>query len=328
MSEEVLKKKQIVKKQHYIPQFYLKQFEDKNCLIQRLDIKANKIIKPKSKKGICFDKFFYALETGIEDEVSQLVEEWLGSLEKHLSKRIPEIIDSLFSNDAVPDEDKYDVAMLMAMLYLRGPVFRRKLNEMRLSGIKQLFQMFSKLPRDKVENYFKNRYEISLTKGELNKLLNGEVDDLKFNNLLHLEMMNELRGFSNMLFGQEWLVYRNKSSYPFVTSDNPLSPERLERKNFYTGAFMDYTYHFALSPKIHIVSKMPRFVEGKKLHRKTLTEKDNDIVLRLNLYVADTCRQFVYASEISPLEDILHIITRYKEMIRDNQQAKLNNIKT
>lgn len=320
MSEEVLKKKQVVKKQHYIPQFYLKQFEDKNRLIQRLDIKANKIIKPKSKKGICFDKFFYALETGVEDEVSQLVEEWLGSLEKHLSKRLPGIIESLFCNDAVPDEDKYDIAMLMAMLYLRGPVFRRKLNEMRLSGIKQLFQMFSKIPRDKVENYFKNRYEISLTKGELNKLLNGEVDDLKFNNLLHLEMMNELRGFSNMLFGQEWLVFRNQSSYPFVTSDNPLSPERLERKNFYTGAFMDYTYHFALSPKIHIVSKMPRFVEGKKLHRKTLTEKDDDLVLRLNLYVADTCRQFVYASKRSALEDISDIITRYKEIIRLKQE--------
>lgn len=173
MSEEVLKKKQIIEKQHYIPQFYLKQFEDKNHLIQRLDIKANVIIKPKGKKGICFDKFFYALETGVEDEVSQLVEEWLGSLEKHLSKRLPEIIDSLFCNDAVPDEDKYDVAMLMAMLYLRGPVFRRKLNEMRLSGIKQLLQMFSKIPKDKVEDYFKNRYEVSLTKAELNKLLNG-----------------------------------------------------------------------------------------------------------------------------------------------------------
>jgi len=320
MSDELLKKKQIVVEQHYIPQFYLKQFEDSNHLIQRLDVKANKIMEPKGKKGICFDKFFYALETGVEDEVSQVVEKWLGNLEKHLSKKLPEITDSLSSNEAVSDDDKYDIAMMMAMLYLRGPVFRNSINKMRLSGLKQLMQIFSKIPKDKVEDYFKNRYEISLTKSELNKLLNGEVDDLKFNNLLHLEMMNELRGFSNMLFGQEWLVYRNKSRYPFVTSDNPLSPERLERKNFYTGAFMDYTYHFALSPKIHIVSKMPRFIEGKKLHRKTLTETDNDLVLRLNLYVADTCRQFVYASKRSALEDISNIITRYKEIIRLKQE--------
>ena len=89
MSDELLKKKQIVVEQHYIPQFYLKQFEDSNHLIQRLDVKANKIMEPKGKKGICFDKFFYALETGVEDEVSQVVEKWLGNLEKHLSKKTP-----------------------------------------------------------------------------------------------------------------------------------------------------------------------------------------------------------------------------------------------
>ena len=318
MNEEVLDKKQIIEEQHYIPQFYLKQFENNNHLIEIFDIKANKIMKPKGKKGLCFDHFFYALETGIEDEISQVVEKWLANKETILSKRLPGIAVSLVSNNAVSDDDKYDIAVLMAMLYLRGPVFRKKLNEMRQSGIKQLLQMFSKIPRDKVENYFRNRYEVNLTKVELNKLLNGDIENLKFNNLLHLEMMNELRGFSNMLFGQEWLVYKNKSNYPFVTSDNPLSPEKLERKNFSTGAFMDYTYHFALSPKIHIVSKMPRFVEGKKIHRKTLTDTEKDLILRLNLYVADTCQQFVYASERNSLEDISDIITRYKEMVKLN----------
>lgn len=316
MNENALKQKQVVEKQHYIPQFYLKRFENSNHLVERLDVINNRIMRPSSKKSLCFDSFFYAVDTGVEDEVSQVVEEWLGHLESHLSQRLPEIDATLMSDNQVSDNDKYDIAVLMAMLYLRGPVFRDSLNKMNISVIKQLMPLISKFSKNKVEDYFRKRYSLSMTKEELDKLLEGEINTLKFNNVIHLEMMNELRGFSNMLFGQEWLVYRNKFDYPFITSDNPLSPERLERTNFYSGAFMDYTYHFALSPQIHIVSRAPKYFDGKKLHRKTLTDSDESLILKLNVFITDACTNYVYSSKEKTLKDMSVIISRYHEMVK------------
>lgn len=316
MSEDVLKKETIIENQHYIPQFYLKLFENSNHLIERLNVKENLIMEAKSKKALCVESFFYGSNTGKEDVHSQRIEKWFGGIEDSISKKLPEIIKLFLSNDKVQEDDKYEISILIAMLYLRGPVFRSKLNKMMHSGLDQQQKILSNLPKDKVEKYFRDRYTNRLVDGEIDKIVINSAETPRFNNLLHLEMINELRGFSNMVSGQEWLIYRNNSSIPFITSDNPISPERLEKNGLNTGAFMDFTYHFALSPEIHIVTKPPRDIEGKKLHKKTLINADESLILKLNIYVADKCQNQIYSSNKVPFKGISEVLIKYKELLK------------
>lgn len=60
---------QITKKQHFVPKFYLKRFA-RNGQIQVCDVRAKRILKAYGYKSVCYEKFFYGVETGVQDEVS------------------------------------------------------------------------------------------------------------------------------------------------------------------------------------------------------------------------------------------------------------------
>ncbi len=62
------------KNQHYVPQFHLKQFENNETRVETLDLKNKKILKSQSPKHICSDYYFYSLESGKPDVLSQLLE--------------------------------------------------------------------------------------------------------------------------------------------------------------------------------------------------------------------------------------------------------------
>jgi hypothetical protein len=62
--------KQITRKQHFAPSFYFKRFADDGWL-QTLDITNGRVMKSQPYKGVCYDDFFYAMQTGKADEVSK-----------------------------------------------------------------------------------------------------------------------------------------------------------------------------------------------------------------------------------------------------------------
>lgn len=297
----------IVKDQHYVPKFYLKSFENDEHLVERLDVKRNKLLEPKSKSAICCEKFFYGVNTGVEDSASQNVEKHLGDLENKISKAVPEVTKILLSDEMVDDYVKYSLAIYMAMLYLRGPAFRHSMNSTMQSGISQFRKILShNFPKETIEKTLNKYFGARLSDEELKKIIEDENANLEFNNTLHLEMLNELRGFANMLFGQEWLVYRNKTSKPFITSDNPLGSEHKESRGLGGYGFMEYTYHFALSPEIHIVTRCPEKEFGKKIHRKSIDDADQ--IAKLNFFVMNSCIEQVYANSEETLEELSKVI--------------------
>lgn len=313
---ENLEKDSLTKAQHYIPRFYLKYFENQRHLIERLDVRENMILSPKGKKGLCFEDFFYGLETGKEDEVSQIVEKLFKIEEDHISDYMPRIIDNLLSSSPVTFEHKYVLSRFMAMLYLRSPRLRSSLNSMITSGLKQLKEILSNYPEEVFEKVLKENFGNTLSSKEIEKVVKDEIVEPHYNNSMHLKMITELKGFSNMLFGQEWLVYRNKTEIPFVTSDNPISPEPFERKGIFGGGFMELTYHFALSPDIHIQTQFPKEKSKKVLHRKTINTEDE--ALRLNLFIADACTKEVYSDVKTSLNQISTIIEYARNVSNKN----------
>ena len=75
---------QRTKNQHYVPQFYLKQFTNEQWLIEAVN-KERKKVWTYSIKHICCGEFFYWVETGKKDKVSQLLEDFFNKVENNFA---------------------------------------------------------------------------------------------------------------------------------------------------------------------------------------------------------------------------------------------------
>ena len=74
------------KAQHFVPQFYLKHFADRDGSLQVLNIKEKRLEKPRPYQGLGYAYYFYAAKTGVPDTISQQIEEWLSPIENIIAK--------------------------------------------------------------------------------------------------------------------------------------------------------------------------------------------------------------------------------------------------
>ncbi|MBI4535636.1 MAG: DUF4238 domain-containing protein, partial [Ignavibacteriae bacterium] len=121
---------QATKRQHFVPRFYLRRFLNSKNEVEVLDCAQGKIIAPRGTKGICYEDFFYGIRTGEPDEVSQEIEKAFQQIESSIAASLDGIIFKLVNNEQILIGDKWTIALLMSMLWLRGPIMRKQINEM------------------------------------------------------------------------------------------------------------------------------------------------------------------------------------------------------
>jgi hypothetical protein len=106
--------------QHFVPQFYLRRFVNQQNLVEVLDLNSMKCERPRGTKRICSAEFFYGIETGIPDATSQQVEEWFQKMENFIGDNLDSIVEKILNNKQIEVADKWIVAFLMSMLWIRG----------------------------------------------------------------------------------------------------------------------------------------------------------------------------------------------------------------
>ena len=72
---------QVTKRQHFVPQFYLRHFLNSRNEVEVFDCDRRVIGAPKGTKGICYEDYFYGIRTGEPDEVSQQIEKAFQQME-------------------------------------------------------------------------------------------------------------------------------------------------------------------------------------------------------------------------------------------------------
>lgn len=300
---------QITAKQHYVPKFYLKMFANPDGTIEVLDVPKRRILLPHVPKAVCYEKFNYAATTGVPDELSQQIEKIFQSMEDSLAKRVDPIITKLLSSGHVDAEEKWDIAFLMSMLWLRGPAMRQQINQLFEQISKHVTKMqFSHFGSDHLfEQYDQETWTTTTPEArERIKRMFIEGDySLSFSNISHLEMFRELQGFANLFHAQDWLVYISRSNEKFTTSDNPITVVLPKKTRFYGPTFIERTHYFPLTPEIFIVCRFPDKRSGKKLWRKTLFSGNDSEIVGLNLITSNQVIQSAYAKERKSLEDLL-----------------------
>lgn len=275
VENNLINPKKITKKQHYVPQFYLKLFSDNNKNLKSLELKTNRISKPRHYSSFGYRQYYYANETGVADTVSQYIEAWLQHFEDIIAKELPIIIDKILTNQHICDDDKYILSSLMCMLWLRTPMMREQISKMH-------------------DDLNKKIADINSLKGEVRK-----------NNANHLRFMVssfgfDSKGFTNMFFAHKWKMHIAKEAGAFITSDNPVTEWWSPTNTFWGTPFLGRNKYFALTPEIFIELSPPK--GSCKVKRHTIFNKNDNDIRTFNLLTASHSSEYIYSSNQKVLE--------------------------
>lgn len=251
-----------VKKQHYVPQFYLRLFSENNDKHVAIYIRDKKLFCDRvSVKTICYGKFFYDVDPAVIinqlgisyanvgwdskdiddiEQSSQFMEkQHLHSLE---SKTSPIIQELLLTKSGISLQNEYHRSVLAIFLVSLSErtAFSRNIYT-------ETHNLLKNMDDPRVMDYFEK--------------YNYDVRDFHVKNMLHIDE-NLLNNIHRLVFNCEWtLVYANKNE--FLTSDNPAG---------IFSYFIEKEYCFPISNK-HAILIRPKDPNQRKRYRSKKNKK-------------------------------------------------------
>jgi hypothetical protein len=275
---------QITKDQHIVPRAYLRRFSDPETKqLQVFDKHLEKFTPPKHVKALAKEPFWYAEKTGVQDELSQLVEEYMQPFEQMIgSKEYDELIERIMDpSQPVSYEDNMAVSLVAAHLHLRGRGFRASLEDFdrqMQEGISRIVPNAQQYPN--LAPYFDrdNRMHI--------KFLTGEVRGF-FNTFTHMKKR---------------YLYRTEEPL-FLTSDTPVGqfmpPDH--KPGFWGIGLAGWVYTLSLSPHLHVELHPPHKIAGKHTSRR---RAEGNRYKMINAHVYKSAEQYVYGRSKSDFKSL------------------------
>lgn len=248
--------------QHYVPRFYLKRFADPRNFLQVLDVKAATLRPHRPYPSVCYESYFYAAKTGEGDDASQQIERWLKFIEDYVARNLQSIIDKIYTTEPITSADKYVLAVLCSMLWIRGLAMRQQINRLHEDMLKQINRMMSS---HMVDAYVaeKGAAWSEEKKRELRDFMQKGEYSIEFGNEQHLRFMVESlglggEGFANLFYFQKWCMYIARGKRRFITSDNPVVEWSPPVTGFFGYAFLEREHYLALTPDILLHLSQPQ----------------------------------------------------------------------
>ena len=199
----------MTKNQHFVPQFYLRKFLNPQNLVEVLDLKLMKCANPRGTKKICSAEFFYGIETGIPDEMSQQVEEWFQKAENFIGGSLDSIVEKILNNQQIEVADKWIVAYLMSMLWIRGQEMRKQIRRITTEATKWMIQTEYSIRPERLFDEFDKKNGVTTSpelREKIQEMMTSGEFDLVPTNAMHLQNLENINGFAN-LFHRFVLVF-------------------------------------------------------------------------------------------------------------------------
>ncbi len=307
--------KQITKKQHFAPRFYFKRFAVDNML-QTLDIQNGKLIKAQPYSGVCYADFYYAVETGKEDETSQVFEQFFSEIEDKFAKEYSGIVDAIWNYKPLTDQQLDILAWFMASLWIRSPRMRNQVNKTMADGMKQMTTMMASDPnftdgaKEALEKEGHNVTDEQIE--DARKTLESGEYELTFdNNVNHLNLIAHCEEFYRWFLIKKWRFYLAKGSKKFITTDTPVieifnNTGKTMIEKMYSNHIAQRQHYLALTPEI-LIELIDPLSSGKKQKRHALT--DDRAMIEINRLLVIYSKDYAYATDKEYLEDLLQFYT-------------------
>lgn len=310
----------MTKNQHFVPQFYLRRFTNQQNLVEVLDRNSMTCERPRGTRRICSAEFFYGVETGIPDEASQKVEEWFQKREDFIGNNLDSIVEKILNDKQIEALDKWTIALLMSMLWIRGQEMRKQIHRIEKEATEWMIQTEYSIRPDRLFDEYEKKKGVTISaelRMKFQEMIASKEFEIQPNNWMHLQNLENINGFANLFYHQYWTVYISKASRKFVTTDNPLATRFPKSKGLLQGkSFLERAHYFPLTPDIFILATESHDAPdnpGIRLKRKTLFGGGESEVLELNIIMARQAHQYLYAKNKKDLEDMIAEHKRQQE---------------
>ena len=256
-------KKSITKKplkQHFVPQFYLKNFGEQLHVFDKTT--GNKF--KTTPKHIAYQKNFYGYE--IE---GMSFEKILSRFEAKHAKSI-QILISKKNYYLLNDVDKKNICDFLAMLFLRTEVTKNQTREITNGVLNEICNQAG------IKDWKISCNEEYVTISQIRSILSYEC-------------------YSEIISCMKFVILENNTRTPFWTSDNPISKENeLDNTPFGNLGFTNsgIEHYLPLTPKLTLAFIDP--IHFAEMPNYAKSEPEN--VLRHNFLQLDTSNRFVFSN--------------------------------
>lgn len=224
------------KRQHYLPQFYLKGFSQDGEHVYIYDKKAGDrgVIRYQTTIEVAHQNHFYTYRTkkGTKENLEDLFGQFEGAAAA--------IIEKVHEKREIVPEEKEKLALFVAFLYTRTPAFKARTEEMHSKAGEKISRMMIKMtPKESLKKFFKEKEGKEFSDAEIDDLVdfatNPKRSKIKFDfpNEYWIKIMLKLGAdIAPAFYGMDWLFLFTSQPYAFITSDNPfllIPPEDYDR---------------------------------------------------------------------------------------------------
>lgn len=298
-------------RQHYVPQYYLKNFSVYNSLYI-YDLETKKKFK-NSIRNTAYKKFFYNVDVNI---FNKILENEKFENEDFIDKIINQYNESIlatFFDSFNPTRERIinkDESTTISVIDFHSLVDFILVQTYRNPKFSLFFKYVDKLVKKKSNENSK----------EFDKITRGIIILLLFNELHYPRVtilkqdiiekfqpiINEIRLIKDLLTNSYKLIFWNKTSVDFITSDCAMAFMRLVENDLFTTIFVPINTKIA----VLFVNKTSKFFDNYIEEKNSiihLEEKDVFQVETYNLTIAEKANRFVYSMNGNFPEQIDHI---------------------
>jgi len=268
-----------VKKQHYVPQFYLRNFSKNGKRIEVFDKEQRKSY-PANIKDVACGNYFHDIDNEHFKDETQEMEKFLSRLEGNYKNSLDSVLKklkdakieylntkSLSYDFNITQEEKRGIAEFFVLQWIRTDKKRKE------------FTQITETLRQAIKEHCEDA-----------NIDFNQVDTKYDVKMSQLDMIfSSIEPLSSYLMEQKWLFGMNMSAIPFYTSDNPaiLDKEFCENKKYRGNGFEspNINFYLPLNSKFILLVVEKNFYELGKyidLYINNIACFDNDNVLYCN----------------------------------------------
>jgi hypothetical protein len=210
------------KRHHYLPEFYLNYFTDKNGQFWVYHKDTNKfIIQTPINTAVNSYRYTWVKDKGEKDNK---IEELLASIESDTKP----LFEKLDSSLVIENEEKYKLAIFIAFQQTRVPFFQKQTDELKDKMMKDIMKLqFNSVERTKsiLKELEKQKGEnIDVNPEEMYKYIRDDKYSIEFSKEEYLMTMLTLSEKTALYFLQmNWVFIFAPEGTGFIISDNPFN---------------------------------------------------------------------------------------------------------